>query len=230
LNSDDETNLSTSVTANSALDEDPDFSDDEEVLAAASDLHLSVPQRITVLLLLATKFAHNLTYTAAECVMRLAGVLSKEILFTPAKYILKTAISLYSSSLSEHHICPHCGVYVGVIVGMKECNNCHNEVDAKCNKKKGNVFLYLRVGEQIKSLLINGLANELVDPQHRKKIKDGNYEDIQDGKLYKKLVELACISFNFFVDGLKVRFLLIFVFFYSFIIRCLICGRIVFEV
>ncbi|XP_034235713.1 uncharacterized protein LOC117642039 isoform X2 [Thrips palmi] len=204
LNSDGESNLSTPRAENSAFGEDPDNSDDDEVLAAASDLHLSVAQRITVLLLLAVKFAHNLTYTAAECIMRLAGVLSEASLFSPTKYMLKTAISLYSSSLSEHHICPHCGVYIGVIDRMKECDDCHNEVDAKRNKKKGNVFLYLSVGEQIKSLLMNGLAKELVNPRHRKKIKPGNYEDIQDGKLYKKLVDLARISFNFFVDGLQV--------------------------
>lgn len=176
------------------------------MLAIASDLHLDVPNRIKVLLLLATKFRHNLTYSAAECIMRLAGVLSQESLYTPTKHMLKAAISLYSSSVTEHHICPHCGNYIGVFFDTKECDNCLNEIDAKTNKKKGNFFLYLSIADQIRSLLINGLANKLIQPQHRQKIKPGNFEDIQDGKLYKKLVALNCLSFNFFVDGLKVRY------------------------
>lgn len=166
-----------------------------------------MPEKIKVLLLLATKYRHKLTYPAAECIMRLSGVLAKENLFTPTKYTLKTAISLYSSALSEHHVCPHCGLYIGVFVETIECNNCHREIDAKTNKKRGNVFLYLSVAEQIKSLLMNGLASEVIQPQQRNKIKTGNYEDLPDGKMYKKLVAANCLSFNFFIDGLRVRFL-----------------------
>lgn len=202
MHSDAELNTSTD---NTAAGGECESSEDERELASATGLHLSVPERIIVLLLLATKFRHNLTYTAAECFMKLAGVLSKASLFAPYKHILKTAIREYSSALSEHHICPHCGTYVGVIAATKECHKCHKEINAKEIKKEGNVFLYLSVAEQIKSLLINGLASKLIKPEHRQKIKFGNYEDIMDGKFYKKLVALGVISFNFFVDGLKVR-------------------------
>lgn len=209
MHSDEEPNLSLLSSDNATSGGDSDGSDDEQELASASDLHLGVPERINVLLLLATKFRHNLTYPAAECIMKLAGVLSKESLFTPSKHILKTAISQYSSSLSEHHICPECGSYIGVFAESKECHKCHTEINAKENKKKGNVFLYLSIAEQIEYLLLNGLASELIQPEHRQKIKFGNYEDIQDGKIYKKLVALDCLSFNFFVDGLRVRYLLL---------------------
>jgi len=157
-----------------------------------------VSEKVKVLLLLATKYRHNLTYSAAECVMKLAGVLSKENLSCPSKHILKTTIELYSSALSEHHLCPECGFYVGTFDIMKQCNNCHYEIDEKRNKKNGNFFLYLSVAEQIAFLLRCGLADELVQPENRDKIRNGNYEDIYDGRLYKKLVASGCLSFNFF--------------------------------
>lgn len=190
------------------------------MFATASDLHLSESEKIKVLLLLATKLRHKLTYSAAECIMKLAGVLSNDHSFSPSKHILKAAISLYSSSLSEHHVCP-CGFYIGVFEEIKQCNNCQREVDATINKKKGNVFLYLSVAEQIQSLLENGLADALIHPQHRQKINSGNYEDIFDGKLYKKLVALNSLSFNFFVDGVQVRFFFSFFFFIFNLLRYL---------
>lgn len=89
-----------------------------------------------------------------------------------------------------------------------ECSNCLTEINAKRNKKQGNVFLYISVAEQIKSLLVHsGLFNELINPQHRQRIQQGTYEDIMDGKFYKVLVRPGSIPFNFFVDGLQVSFL-----------------------
>ncbi|KAK3916163.1 50S ribosomal protein L32-3, partial [Frankliniella fusca] len=196
-----------SIADDSLPPEDPgDSSDDECVLAIAPDFHLSVSEKIKVLLLLAAKFRHKLTYAAAECLMRLAGVWSKDFSFAPSKHILKSAISFYSPSLSEHHICPSCSHYVGKFFESIECSNCFTEIDAKLNKRRGNVFLYISVAEQIKSLFIHsGLFEKLIKPRLRQKIKQGNYEDIFDGKLYKDRVGPDCISFNFFVDGLQVR-------------------------
>lgn len=206
-----------SIADDSLPPDDPDDSSDEEcVLAIAPEFNLSVSEKIKVLLLLAAKFRHKLTYTAAECLMRLAGVLSKEFSFSPSRHVLKSAISFYSSSLSEHHICPSCKHYVGKIFESIECSNCFTEIDAKLNKKRGNVFLYISVADQIKSLLTHGgLFHELIKPRLRKKISQGNYEDIFDGKFYKALVGPNSISFNFFVDGLQVSFFKTQVIFFS---------------
>ncbi|KAK3931225.1 LOW QUALITY PROTEIN: Transposable element P transposase [Frankliniella fusca] len=162
--------------------------------------------RFTEYLLPFLDYLEELTYAAAECLMRLAGVWSKDFSFAPSKHILKSAISFYSPSLSEHHICPSCSHYVGKFFESIECSNCFTEIDAKLNKRRGNVFLYISVAEQIKSLFIHsGLFEKLIKPRLRQKIKQGNYEDIFDGKLYKDRVGPDCISFNFFVDGLQVR-------------------------
>lgn len=199
-----ENNVS-SIADESLPPEDPgDSSDEECVLAIAPEFNLSVSEKIKVLLLLAAKFRHRLSYTAAECLMRLAGVVSKEFSFSPSRHLLKSAISYYSSSLSEHHICPNCKHYVGKILESFECLHCSTEIDAKLNKKRGNVFLYISVADQIKSLLTyGGLFDQLIKPSLRQKISQGNFEDIFDGKFYKRP---DSISFNFFVDGAQVSF------------------------
>lgn len=187
--------------------EDPgDSSDEETVLALAPGFTLSTSEKIKILLLLATKKRHNLTYSAVETILRLAGVWSKDSSFTPSKHILKSAITMYSSSLSVHHICPFCQIYVGKVFDDSiECRNCSRLIDIKLNKKRGNVFLYVSVSEQIKSLLTDSkLYDELINPHRRQRIQHGNYEDIFDGKFYKALVGPNCISFNFFVDGFQV--------------------------
>lgn len=187
--------------------EDPDDSSEDESLATAPEFQLtSVSAKIKVLLLLAAKKRHKLTYAATECILRLAGVWSKDLSFAPSKHVLKSAISLYSSSVVEHHICPHCNLYVGQVFDESaECRNCFTEINSKLNKKQGNVFLYYSISEQIKSLLTHsGLYDELIKPQHRHKIQKGNYEDIMDGTYYKARVGPDCISFNFFVDGYQV--------------------------
>lgn len=81
---------------------------DDEDLAEAADLNLSIDQRIKLLLLLATKRRHKLTYTCAEDIMELSGVLSKEDEpFLPDRHMIKKTIEKFSFSLVEHHICPN---------------------------------------------------------------------------------------------------------------------------
>jgi hypothetical protein len=186
-------------------DSSDDNGSDDETMASAPDVHLNDQEKIKILLLLATKRRHKLNYAAAECIMRLAAALSDDISFFPSKYIMKTVITQYSTPFTEHHVCPDCGFYNGIFENIQQCNNCTTDIDAKQNKKNGNVFLCLSVAEQIKALLECGLAYHLIKPQHRQKIGVGNYEDIFDGKKYKEHVGPDCISFNFFVDGLQVR-------------------------
>lgn len=169
--------------------------------------YLHIPQKISFLLMLATKLRYELSYTASESIMNLAGVLSQgKCSFTPPKYIMKATIAAYSSSLTEHHVCYNCGFYIGIMEDAScECRECGVQIHSKKNKQMGNFFLYLPLREQLKMLLeSNDLVDELIDPHNRGKICPLNYEDIEDGRQYKKRVLADCISFNFFVDGLQV--------------------------
>lgn len=189
------------------LNDPPGDSDDEETVVASSwDFTLNISHKIKLLLLLAVKLRHKLTYAAALCFVQLAGVWCEGFSFSPSKHILKSAISAYSSTLSVHHMCPNCKLYVGEIYEDSAlCLNCSTEINAKLNNKQNNIFLYNSIADQIKLLLVHGgLMDELIKPENRSKINHENYEDIFDGKLYKELVNENCISFNFFVDGMPV--------------------------
>lgn len=188
-------------------DDDPSSdSESEEEEAEAPDLHLSVPDKIKMMLLLATKKRHKLTYSAAECIMKLAGVLSQTESFTPSKHLMKRTIKAYAAGLSEHHVCPKCSHYHGPAEEDFSCSKCGRRVSIIENKRARNCFLYLSIGEQLKFLLESGLLDKIISTKERQKIGLGSYEDIYDGKIYKDRVpsDEDCISFNFFVDGLQV--------------------------
>jgi len=192
-----------------------DSSDDDadHVYAEAADLHLTIKQKIDLLLLLATKRRHNLSYSAAEDIMNLAGVLSDDKSgFLPTRHIMKKAIELYSAcDLTEHHVCPHCGLYIGVITSTSfTCEDCQKNISTDKNRKEGNMFIYISLQKQLESIIRNCLKH-IVDPRTRKKICQHNYEDIYDGKMYKGRVAHGELSFNFFVDGLQVTFSLLYV-------------------
>lgn len=191
---------------------DSDDSDDsDEVLDQAPDLHLSVPEKIKLLLLLATKKRHKLTYAAAEDVIDLAGVFSGGSPFLPSKHIMKSAIEKYSFGLEEHHVCPNgkCGKYIGIVtVKTFQCSGCHRKTDVEENKTNGSMFLYLPLKEQLKALLESLPEHVQLDPKGRTKIEKFNYEDIQDGAIYK-LISSNTITINFFIDGLQVRIVFI---------------------
>lgn len=114
-------------------DNSEDDESDEEglLLAQAPTLHFSREKRINLLLLLATKKRHNLSYSASEDMMELAGLLSSDSTdFLPSRHVMKQAIEMYSSmTLTQHHVCPVCGTYVGIVT-TSSCK-C-----PKCNKKK----------------------------------------------------------------------------------------------
>ena len=181
-----------------------DGSDSEsEDEATSSDVFLSSKNKIHLLLLLATKRRYNLSYTASEAVMQLAGVLADEVTFSPSRRLMKKVIQSYSASLSEHHLCAHCSLYIGPIEENATCSGCGQHVDAFTNKKKGNFFLYLSIEDQLRALLETGLYHKIINPHDRSKINIYNYEDIFDGAFYKGRVKDS-LSFNFFVDGLQV--------------------------
>ncbi|KAE8737050.1 hypothetical protein FOCC_FOCC017491, partial [Frankliniella occidentalis] len=176
------------------------------MLAQAPNLHLSQEEKIHLLLLLATKKRHNLSYSASEDIMELCGILSTDKTnFIPTRHQMKQAIEMYSNmSLSEHHVCPGCGTYVGIVSSPTvECDKCKGEFSTDSNKKNGNMFLYISLTDQIKSVLKH-CHNDIVDPKQRKKICQYNFEDIYDGKVYKESVESDCLTINCFVDGLQV--------------------------
>ena len=177
-----------------------DESDEEE--GCSTDIFLSVKDKIRLLLLLGTKRRYNLSNRASESIMELAGVLS-DMDFRPSKHLMKKVIQCHSASLSEHHICSNCGVYIGTVVETADCRACGKMIDAKKNKKAGFVFLYLSIEKQLRTLLESGRYTKIIDPVNRSKINQHNYEDIFDGAMYKKVVR-DWLSFNFFVDGLQV--------------------------
>ncbi|KAK3931242.1 putative cytosol aminopeptidase, partial [Frankliniella fusca] len=56
-----------------------------------------------------TKKRHNLTYSAAVNIMRLAGLFASDSSqFLPSKHRLKTIINFFSSAVTEHDMCPNC--------------------------------------------------------------------------------------------------------------------------
>lgn len=180
--------------------------DEEEILTEDPNSHLSIEEQIKMLLLLATKKRHNLTYSAAVNIMRLAGLFARDSsCFLPSKHRMKTIINFFSSAVTEHHMCPGCQMYIGIVHDFFVCSNCGKEGDAASNKKCGNIFLYISLHDQFKCLFEYCLSDsDIVNPNARDKINQFNYEDIYDGRKYKTSVNSGEISFNFFVDGVQV--------------------------
>lgn len=192
------------VDANSSEDEDSS-SENEEL---AIEDNMSLKEKVQLLLLLATKKRHNLTYKACETFMEFAGVLAdEENPFHPSRHIMKRAIEKYSYSVTVHHLCPGCGLYYGTVASETfQCRECGKEITVKENKKKGNYFYYLSIHDQIKLLLETCLSEgDFIKPLNREKIHQYNYEDIYDGSRYKANVGPEELSINFFVDGVQVR-------------------------
>ena len=197
---------------------DGEDSEVDEVADFDTNLFLSTKDRIRLLLLLATKRRHNLTYSAAEDLMALTDVLSEqENPLLPTRHIMKSVIDKYSCALTVHHVCPQCDLYIGILSTSVSCSSCTTLIVPDDNKKKGFYFVYLSLHDQLKSLLENTYKN-ILKFRGREKINFTNYEDINDGKFYKAIVEQGQISFNFFVDGVQVGF---FPFPYTFCMLCL---------
>jgi len=151
-----------------SLIEDDDMDEDtappHEVLDKAPGLHLNVKEKIKLLLLVATKrrHRHKLTYAAAEDVIRLAGVFFDEDSFLPSKNIMKIAIEEYSFGLAEHHVCPSCGKYIGIVT-------VNNFQYTRCRKIA--VFMYLPSKEQLQAMLESQPEYVDVNVRNRKEKK-----------------------------------------------------------
>lgn len=198
------------ASPSSSHDPGTDSDDSNEVLDKAPGLHLNVDQKIRLLLLLATKKRHKLTYAAAEDIIELAGVCSlesnDETNYAISKHIMKSAIEKYSFDMTEHHVCPSCGKYVGIVSRKRfQCDHCNRKTTVAKNKKNGFCFLYLPLRDQLIELLENLPDNVLIDPENRTKISDFNYEDIYDGCFHQNLFSEDTITLNFFIDGVQVR-------------------------
>lgn len=191
------------------VDPDPAPSDDsDEEMAAAPQLHLTIEEKIKILLLLATKRRHKLSYTAAENIMQLSGVMSDDYdnAFLPSKHIMKRAIELYSFQLSEHHVCPACGFYIGVVPETSfHCMRCDKWFNTLKNRQEGNMFLVLPMEDQLRALFEKCVSREeFIDVQKREKINQYNYEDLFDGTHYIENFLPEFMTFNFFIDGLQI--------------------------
>ncbi|KAK3907152.1 Superoxide-generating NADPH oxidase heavy chain subunit B [Frankliniella fusca] len=209
-NGESSTHSSPARTCDSSPQSDNESSSDsDDEMAIAPQLHLTIQEKIKILLLLATKKRHNLSYSAAENIIDLANVLShkdENTAFHPTKHIMKRAIELYSFALSEHHVCPDCGVYIGVVGTLSfYCAKCDKTFVTLNNRSDGNMFLYLPMEDQLRALLENCLSEEtIIDTRSRKKINQHNYEDLFDGAFYKKYVSAEFLTLNFFIDGVQI--------------------------
>ncbi|KAK3910050.1 WD repeat- and FYVE domain-containing protein 4 [Frankliniella fusca] len=190
-----------------------DDSEDElegNTLCKGYSLNLSVPDKIKMFLLLLTKKKYNLSYSAAESIMELAGIfLRTDTFFQPSKYLMKSVIDSYSFSLTVHHLCPGCGLHIGILseeLNEKKCGKCSQTFKVYENLKLGYVFLYISIKDQLKILLENGLDPHLLDCANRQKMSKGAYMN----KIYmmerctKILLTRDLYLLIFFIDGLQV--------------------------
>lgn len=167
------------------------------------------------------KLRHRLTYTAAEDMVKLAGVLTGEDIPKATKYFWKTTIGFFSEGLSTHHVCGNskCRSYIGLPhdsgdsddpeienesnVKYLTCPTCQKKVTEKESLNDGNFFVYHSLGQQIKHI-IEVIGEKCDYKETRKKINPHAFEDIYDGDLYKTLVAPGMLSVNFSVDGVPI--------------------------
>lgn len=173
------------------------------------------------LLIFAMKLRHKLTYSAAEDMMKLAGVLTGEVIPKATKYFWKQTIGCFSEGLSTHHVCgdSKCRSYIGLPHNSGDsddsenegesnqkyliCPTCQKKVTEKESLENGNFFIYHSLGQQIKHI-IEVIGEKCDHKETRKKSNIHAFEDIYDGDLYKKLVAPGMLSVNFSVDGVPI--------------------------
>jgi len=158
------------------------------------------------LLVMAIKWRHSLTYSAAEDILRLLNIMTN-VNPNPFsfKYFWKKIIEMYSDYLTVHHICNNhrCAAYIGQIQSndaIFSCPHCHTEINAKRNLEVGNTFLHLSLKKQLKDIFTL-FGFQYLYSENRKKTNEYAIEDIYDGDCYIKGNVANIISLNFSVDG-----------------------------
>ena len=110
--------------------------------------------------------------------------------------------------LKYHYYCSYC---TGIIEDSN-VNKCSNtECGQKFDKKKANYFLEMPVKDQMRNLFKQDGFHEMIQHRFKRRVKEGTYEDIYDGDVYKShfdnngiLNNPNNVSFSFNTDGASV--------------------------
>ncbi|CAG5093175.1 Protein of unknown function [Cotesia congregata] len=189
----------------------------------------STDDLIAALTFLSVKLRHKLTYSATEDFVRGMSILNDLLVVKASKYHWKNIVNVFSDPVTIHHLCPECELYLGeqkkkiaddinreaeVLIedfhdpiedeyDTIHCDSCDKDIDRKLNISSGHSFLYFSLKYQLEQLFENSNVHCQLQ-QHREKMKKHAFEDIQDGKEYKKRIESDMISITFNTDGVPV--------------------------
>ncbi|KAH0553112.1 hypothetical protein KQX54_000418 [Cotesia glomerata] len=121
---------------------------------------------IRTLLILSVKIRKNLDNESVQYITGLIDALSDKSLSYTSLYHFKKIIDNYSFPFEVHHVCPTCGLYIGVVIATVEeptlkCKGCNVDISSKENKQSGNFFLYSPLRRQLEEFCkTKKLANE----------------------------------------------------------------------
>ncbi|XP_044591356.1 uncharacterized protein LOC123269584 [Cotesia glomerata] len=161
---------------------------------------------IRTLLILSIKVKKSLDNETVQLIAGLVDSLSDELSNCTTSYHFKKIIDSYSFPFEIHHLCPTCGLYIGVQCKTEDectlrCEKCNIDIPIKKNKRSENCFLYSPITQQLKEFCSHN-HESLLYPIQRKKQCYFAIEDIMDGKLYNlDSSSEDSLSLNFSVDG-----------------------------
>lgn len=183
----------------------------QEICVIENNQHpnnISYPKKILLrtLLILSLKIKKNLDNDTIQYITELVDSVAEKPQHFTSLYHFKNIIHSFSFPFETHHLCPTCGVYIGLeVINTNEstlkCEPCNVDVVLKDNRQLGNIFLYCPLSEQLQEFCTRHHEN-LTYPMNRKKQCDYAIEDIMDGKLYNlSSSDEDSLSLNFSVDG-----------------------------
>ncbi|KAK6489849.1 hypothetical protein HHUSO_G6776 [Huso huso] len=158
------------------------------------------------LLLLALKTKHQLTNEALEDILKLLNHIGGDGTVPASKYYFEKYFSDCKGVIDIYLICETCEMLLGIKATSGNCSFCGKQWVASHNISKGQFFFYMPLKSQIKALL-NDISVQKHLAFHKERSTTGNYSDIQDGTLYKKVLNSSpsnTLSVNFSCDGVPV--------------------------
>ena len=127
-----------------------------------------------------------------------------------SKYKMLKIVDTFAYHTSIHHVCFKCQEYISkqsqTSTDSKEvlyCKKCKTKVNIKKNYERGNFFLYISLGAQLK-MLFSKHSDSILYTTNRFKKNKYAYEEILDGDRYKKNCLEYSISINFSYDCVPV--------------------------
>ncbi|CAG5085146.1 Protein of unknown function [Cotesia congregata] len=152
---------------------------------------------IRTLLILSIKVKKSLDNETVQLIAGLVDSLSDEPSNCTTSYHFKKIIDSYSFPFEIHHLCPTCGLYIGV--------QCKTEDESTLRCEKCNIDVPIKKKINVQKTLKEFCSHNhesLLYPIQRKKQCYFAIEDIMDGKLYNlDSSSEDSLSLNFNVDG-----------------------------